>query len=270
MTTSTKARKRPTVADLKALKGKKQLTMLRYFSLDEAAAAEAAGIDVASVPPDLVSHPRYRELAPTVFSMTGTTHLEYGVAEDYLRYAGKMLEAGADALYCSGSLQTVEYLAREYIPIVGHVGLVPSRATWTGGFRAVGKSAKDALALFEECRRYQDAGAFAVEIEVVPVEVATAISARLDLLLWSMGSGPGCDAQYLFAEDILGENKSRLPRHAKAYRNFAAEYERLQNERVKAFAEFRDDVASGAFPEAGHVVRMEPAELEKFLKGIGG
>lgn len=269
MSAQPKPRKRPTIADLKALKGKKQLTMLRYFSLDEAAAAEAAGIDIASVPPALVTHPRYRELAPTVFSMTGKTHLEYGAPDEYLRYAGQMLEAGADALYCSGSMQTVEYLAREFIPIVGHVGLVPARATWTGGYRAVGKSAKDAFALFDECRRYQDAGAVAVEIEVVPVEVATAISERLDLLLWSMGSGPGCDAQYLFAEDILGENKTRLPRHAKVYRNFAAEYERLQAERVKAFAEFRDDVASGEFPKAGHVVRMAPAELEKFLKRIG-
>lgn len=269
MSAQPKPRKRPTIADLKSLKGKKQLTMLRYFSLDEAAAAEAAGIDIASVPPALVTHPRYRELAPTVFSMTGKTHLEYGAPDEYLRYAGQMLEAGADALYCSGSMQTVEYLAREFIPVVGHVGLVPARATWTGGYRAVGKSAKDAFALFDECRRYQDAGAVAVEIEVVPVEVATAISERLDLLLWSMGSGPGCDAQYLFSEDILGENKTRLPRHAKVYRNFAAEYERLQAERVKAFAEFRDDVASGEFPKTGHVVRMAPAELEKFLKGIG-
>lgn len=105
-------------------------------------------------------------------------------------------------------------------------------------------------------------------IEAVPVEVATAISARLDLLLWSMGSGPGCDAQYLFAEDILGENRSHLPRHAKTYRNFAAEHDRLQNERINAFAEFRDDVASGAFPEARHVVRMDPREHDAFLKGI--
>lgn len=269
MTSSAKPRRRPTVADLKALKGKKQLTMLRYFSLDEAAAAEAAGIDIASVPPALVSDLRYRQLAPSVFSMTGKTHLEYGGPDEYLRYAGEMLQAGADAIYCSGSLQTVEYLAREYIPIVGHVGLVPARVTWTGGYRAVGKTADQAIALFHECRSYQEAGAFAVEIEVVPAEVATAIGARLDLLLWSMGSGAGCDAQYLFAEDILGENKSRLPRHAKAYRNFAAEYQRLQAERVKAFSEFRDDVAAGAFPEAGHVVGMEPIEFEKFFKGIG-
>ena len=260
----------PSVADLKADKGKGQKTMLRYFSLDEAAAAEAAEIDIASVPPDLVAHPRYREVAPSIFSMTGKSHIEAGTADDYLRFAGQMLQAGADALYCSASLQTVEYLTREYVPIVGHVGLVPSRATFTGGFRAVGKTADTAIALFHKCRRYQEAGAFAVEIEVVPVEVATAISARLDILLWSMGAGPGCDAQYLFAEDILGENRSHLPRHAKVYRNFAAEYDRLQAERIAAFTEFRSDVAKGAFPEARNVVTMDRHEHESFLKGIGG
>ncbi len=262
------SRKRLTIADLRARKGQGQMTMLRYFTLDEAAAAEAAGIDIASVPPALVTHPQYRTAAPGVFSMTGKTHLDSGGADDYLRFAGQMIEAGADALYCSGSLRTVEHLTREYIPIVGHVGLVPSRATWTGGFRAVGKTAAAAVALFHECRRYQDAGAFAVEIEVVPVEVATAISARLDLLLWSMGAGPGCDAQYLFAEDILGENRGHLPRHAKVYRNFAAEYDRLQAERIAAFAEYRDDVASGAFPEDRHLVRMDPDQHEAFLRGI--
>ena len=166
-------------------------------------------------------------------------------------------------------MQTVERLAREYIPVVGHVGLVPARATWTGGFRAVGKTAAQALALFEECKRYQDAGAFAVEIEVVPAEVAAAIAERLDLLLWSMGAGAGCDAQYLFAEDILGENRGHVPRHAKVYRNFAAEYDRLQAERIAAFREFREDVGSGAFPGAGHLVSMDPDEFGAFMDGIG-
>ncbi|MBG1232355.1 3-methyl-2-oxobutanoate hydroxymethyltransferase [Aestuariivirga litoralis] len=264
----TSPRKKPTVADLKALKGKTQLTMLRYFSMDEAAAAERAGIDIASVPEALVTDPEYRKAAPTVFSMTGKAHLEAGTPDEYLRYSGKMLMAGADAIYCSGSMETVKYLTKEFIPIVGHVGLVPSRATWTGGFVAVGKTAESAIALYDECRRYQDAGAFAVEIEVVPVEVATAISAKLDLLLWSMGAGPGCDAQYLFAEDILGTNRGHMPRHAKVYRNFAAEYDRLQEERVKAFQEFRSDVASGAYPQDKHVVKMDPREHAKFLKGI--
>jgi 3-methyl-2-oxobutanoate hydroxymethyltransferase len=261
-------RKKPTVADLRALKGKGQLTMLRVFTLDEAAAAEAAGIDIVSVPPDLVSHPRYREVAPTLFSMTGVDHREAGTRDDYLRFAGRMLMAGADALYCSGGLGTVRFLADEHIPVVGHVGLVPSRATWTGGFRAVGKTADAAMALFDEVRAYEEAGAFAVEVEVVPVEVATEISRRVNILLWSMGSGPGCDAQYLFAEDILGANRGHMPRHSKVYRNFAGEFDRLQQERIAAFREFVTDVSTGTYPEEQHVVRMTPEHVALFRTRI--
>ena len=262
------ARKKPTVADLRALKGKGQLTMLRIFTLEEAEAAEQAGIDIVSLPEDLVTHPRYRKVAPTLFSMTGQTHLEYGTRDDYRRFAGRVLNAGADAVYCSGGLETVRFLAEDHIPVVGHVGLVPSRATWTGGFRAVGKTAESALALYEECKAYEAAGAFAVEIEVVPVEVASEISKRLKLLLWSMGSGPGCDAQYLFAEDILGANRGHMPRHAKVYRNFAAEFDRLQQERGAAFREYVADVRSGAYPQDKHVVRMAEAEQAAFTAGL--
>jgi 3-methyl-2-oxobutanoate hydroxymethyltransferase len=261
-------RTRPTVADLRAWKGKKQLTMLRYFSLEEAGAAEAAGIDIASVPAEIVFDPRYREVAPSVFSMTGRTHLEAGTADDYLRWSGEALARGADALYCSGSLRTVEHLAREHIPIVGHVGLVPARATWTGGFVAVAKTAEAALRLFDEVKAYEAAGAFAVEIEVVPPEVAAAISRRVGILLWSMGAGAGCDAQYLFANDLLGYTEGKIPRHAKVYRDFKAEYARLQAERVAAFRDYVADVASGAFPEERHLVRMPEAERDAFLDAI--
>ena len=262
------ARKKPTVADLRALKGKGQLTMLRVFTLDEAAAAEEAGIDVVSVPPELVTHPDYRDIAPSLFSMTGMDHRSTGTRDDYLRFSGTMLNAGADALYCSGSLGTVRFLADEHIPVVGHVGLVPSRNTFTGGFKAVGKTADTASALLAEVQAYEDAGAFAVEIEVVPVEVASEISRRVGILLWSMGAGPGCDVQYLFSEDILGMNRGHMPRHAKVYRNFAAEFDRLQRERVAAYREFIADVASGAYPEEKHVVTMDPAELAAFRKRI--
>lgn len=259
-------RKKPTVADLRAKKGKCQLTMLRLFSLEEAAAAEEAGIDVVSVPPELVSDPDYRKVAPSLFSMTGYDHRGAGTRDDYLRFSGKMLMAGADAMYCSGSLATVKFLTEEHIPVVGHVGLVPSRNTFTGGFKAVGKTANAAVALMDEVRAYEDAGAFAVEIEVVPVEVASEISKRVKILLWSMGSGPGCDVQYLFSEDILGENRGHMPRHAKAYRNFAAEFDRLQRERVAAYREFIAEVASGAYPQDSHVVKMDPDEHAAFLK----
>jgi len=263
------ARTRPTVADLRTWKGKRQLTMLRIFTLDEAAAAEEAGIDVVSVPPDLVLNPEYRRVAPTLFSMSGLDHREAGTRDDYLRFCGKLLLSGADAMYSSAGIDRVRYLASEHITVVGHVGLVPSRATWTGGFRAVGKTADQALALYQECRAYEAAGAIAVEIEVVPEEVATEISRRMQsLLLWSMGSGAGCDAQYLFAMDILGEHREKMPRHSKVYRNFAAEYDRLQRERVAAFTEFREDVLNGGFPEDRYILHMDPEERRKFEKGL--
>ncbi len=259
-------RRLPTVADLRAAKGRRQMTMLRYFTLEEAAAAEAAGIDIASVPPEVLFDPRYRDHAPSVFSMTGQTHLTAGTADDYLRWAGHAVERGADAIYCSGSLKTVEYLAREYIPVVGHVGLVPSRATWTGGLRAVGKTADAAMQIFREVKAFEAAGAFAVEIEVVPEAVATAISTRTSVLLWSMGAGAGCDAQYLFANDILGYTDGHIPRHSKVYRDFKAENARLQAERIAAFREFAADVEQGAFPENRHLVVMNEEERRQFAE----
>jgi 3-methyl-2-oxobutanoate hydroxymethyltransferase len=95
-------RKKPTIADLRALKGRGQLSMLRIYTIEEAEAAEQAGIDIVSLTPELLTNPRYRQVAPSLFSMTGMTHLEYGTRDDYRRFAVRMLEAGGDAVYCSG------------------------------------------------------------------------------------------------------------------------------------------------------------------------
>jgi len=242
--------------------------MLRVMTLEEAEAAERAGIDIVSIPPDLILNPQYRDAAPSLFSMPGENFYEIGTADDFVRWAFRMYKAGADAVYCSAGYATVKRMADENIPVIGHVGLIPSRATWTGGFRAVGKTADTAMQVFQAVKAYEAAGAFGAEIEVVPVEVAAAISKRTSLFLLSMGAGTGCDAQYLFAEDILGQNRGHMPRHSKVYRNFAAEYDRLQAERVAAFSEYVADVNSGAYPEDRHVVHMDEKELDLFLKRV--
>jgi 3-methyl-2-oxobutanoate hydroxymethyltransferase len=264
------ARKRPTVADLRAMKGKRQLTMLRVMTLEEAEAAERAGADIVSIPPELLLNPQYRDAAPTLFSIPGENFYEIGGEDDFLRWAFRLYKASADAVYCSASYATVKRMADEAIPVVGHVGLIPSRATWTGGFKAVGKTAASAMEIWEAVKKYEAAGAIGAEIEVVPVEVAQAISRRTPLIMLSMGAGAGCDAQYLFAVDILGQNTGHMPRHSKVYRNFAAEYARLQQERVAAFSEYVADVNSGAYPENRHVVRMDEVELRDFLRQLDG
>lgn len=261
-------RTRPTVADLRAMKGKRQLTMLRVMNLEEAEAAEQAGIDIVSIPPDLMLDPRYREVAPSLFSMPGENFFEIGTADDFVRWAFRMYKAGADAVYCSASYATIKRMADEAIPVIGHVGLIPSRRTWSGGWKAVGKTADTAVEIMDAVRQLEAAGAIGAEIEVVPVEVAEAISKRTSLFMISMGAGTDCDAQYLFAEDVLGQNRGHMPRHSKVYRNFAAEYDRLQAERVAAFREFVADVESLAYPEDRHIVRMDPAEMQEFLRRI--
>jgi 3-methyl-2-oxobutanoate hydroxymethyltransferase len=259
-------RKRPTVADVRAMKGKYQYTMLRVETMQELEAAEKADIDMVSVPPELMCDPQFRDAAPSVFAVPGLNYFDVGTTDDFVRWSFRMVKASADAVYCSASLQTVRRLSEEAIPVIGHVGLVPSKRTWTGGFRAVGKTGESAMQVFNAVMQYENAGAFGAEIEVVPSEVATEISKRTTLFMISMGAGTGCDAQYLFAEDVLGSNTGHYPRHAKRYRDFAAENARLQSERIAAFTEFVRDVETGAYPEASHEVGIPQEEMQTFKK----
>ena len=260
-------RSRATVADLRAAKGQRQLTMVYVTTADEAAACAEAGIDLLSIETSYWNADM-RAAAGDCFVQVG---LQYGVlatTDDYLRAAHDALLSGGDAVYCAASTQVVARLAAEGVPVVGHVGLIPSRRTWTGGFRAVGKTVESAAAIMEQVRRLEDAGAFAAEIEVVPEPIAAEIARRTSLVLVSMGAGTGCDAQYLFAEDILGYTPGHVPRHAKAYRDFRTEYDRLQRERVGAFAEFAADVASGAYPQPEHLVPVDDDVVAAFVEHL--
>jgi 3-methyl-2-oxobutanoate hydroxymethyltransferase len=258
---------RMTVADVLALKGKKQLSMLRVETLEEAEAAERAGIHMLSVPPEILG-PEFRDAAPTCFAFPGLEYGDFVSAEEYLRAAFKALRAGGDAVWCAASLPIIRRLRDEGIPVCGHVGLIPPRATWTGGFRAVGKTLDTAMLVWQQTKALEEAGAFCAEIEVVPAMVAAEISKRTSLFMISMGSGAGCDAQYLFAEDVLGSNRGHYPRHSKKYRDFAKEYDRLQQERVAAFTEYAADVQSGAYPAAGHMVDIPDGEYQRFLQEL--
>lgn len=258
---------RPTVADIRALKGKRQISMLYVETPDEAAAANAAGIDMLSII-DPVWTPEMRAAAGSCFVQVGLLYGQLVTTEDYLRAAHRVTLIGGDACYCAAGLGTVRALADEGIPVVGHVGLIPSRCTWTGGFRAVGKEADSALMVYQQTKALEDAGAFGAELEVVPDRVAAEITKRTSLIMLGMGAGSGADAQYLFAEDVLGYTRGHKPRHARTYRDFAAEHARLQQERVDAFGEFRADVASGAYPGREHIVPIGDEEFAGFLAGL--
>lgn len=258
---------RMTVADLRAAKGQRVLSMLYVETLEEAAAAAAAGVDVLSIIAPVWT-PAMRAAAGDCFVQVGLLYGDNVTAEDYLRAGFAALKVGGDAFYCSGSVATVRQMAAEGLPVVGHVGLVPHKATWTGGFRAVGKTAASALQVWQQMCALQDAGAIAVELEVVPARVGAELSRRSGLVTFGMGAGSGTDAQYLFAEDVLGCTRGHRPRHAKVYRNFAAEYERLQAERTAAFRAFVADVRSGVYPGPQHDVAVDEAEFAAFVGAL--
>jgi 3-methyl-2-oxobutanoate hydroxymethyltransferase len=260
-------RKKYTVYDLQQLKGQRCLTHIHVKSPEEAAAAEAAGVDLMSCsfdsPEAQARLPRLVEAAPHSFLSAATPH---GMAspEEAIRVAFRALELGASSVYCSGSPQLIESMAREGVPVVGHLGLIPRHITWTG-YRAIGKTAAEGRQLLERLRQLEQAGAYAAELECVPHPLARFLCSQTRMLLMSLGSGSGCDTQFLFSDDLLGDYAERPPRHAKAYRNFLEEYRRLQGERVAAFREYIADVKEGRFPERGHVIEMDEAVLQEVM-----
>ena len=250
------------VHHIRALKGRQQLVELNVTGPEQARAAELAGVEII-VSGRANERAAIRAAAPSTHFTFGLIYGRHVNTDEAKRAAFEALDAGADSIYCAMHFDVVEAMAKEGIPVVGHVGLVPQKARLTG-FRGFGKSFAEARDIMQAVRRYEEAGAFAVEMEVVAAPVASAIAAATPLTVISMGSGGGCDVQYLFAVDVLGETTSRRPRHARAYEHLGEEYQRLQDRRVAAFSAFRADVAQGQFPAPSELVALPEQELDAF------
>jgi 3-methyl-2-oxobutanoate hydroxymethyltransferase len=144
-----------------------------------------------------------------------------------IRDSVRLLEGGADLIYVTGMrADRIKKLTYQHIPCVGHLGLVPYFASWTGGFRAMGKTLDEAQELYREAQELDDAGVVCVEMECIPQQLAAYISQRVKFLTYSMGSGNGCDGQYLFSCDLLGMHTGHYPRHSIRYESF---YDRSLN-----------------------------------------
>lgn len=256
---------RPTVASLKALKGRRQILTVHVETAAEAAAAAGAGIDMFTFEVD-ERLPAVRAAASGVFIQAGYRQGHMASEEIAIREGFRAMEAGVDAIYFAGSLRLVEAMAREGIPVTGHIGYVPRWMTWTG-VRAVGKTADEAVALYRRAKELESAGAWAIEMELVPVEVADFITRNTTMITEGMGCGAVCDTQYLFSCDLLGTNTGHYPRHSRRYADLAAEEARLQAMRVQAFRDFADDVRGGGYPQRGHEIHVGE-EIRAALDGV--
>ncbi|MET2832558.1 3-methyl-2-oxobutanoate hydroxymethyltransferase [Mesorhizobium shangrilense] len=251
-----------TVASLRALKGSgRHVAQVTAETADEAAAAEAAGVEMVVCRAANVAG--VRQGSRRVFVTAALGFADAVISDEILRTAFSAITAGADAVITGRGHDTVRMLANEQIPVMGHLGFVPRKSTWVGAIRAVGKTATEALELWDRFRRLEDAGAFAVECEIIPADVMAEINRRTGLVTVSLGSGPAADVVFLFTSDITGES-ARLPRHARAWGDLAALHKAVRDARVEALSGFRQEVAGGRYPANAEVVGIAQAELEAF------
>lgn len=252
-----------TVASIQALRGSgKLLTQVTASTPDEAAAAEAAGIEMVVCMSDSV--PLVREGSSKLF-VTAAIDFSGAISDDdLLGTAYSALKSGADAVITSRRFESLRRIAEEDIPVMGHLGFIPKKSTLYGGVRAVGKTADEASKLWDDFRRLEDAGAFAVEAELIPERVMSEINKRTGLVTISLGSGRDADVMFLFTSDICGEG-DHIPRHARTYGDLPSLHAKVRDARVAALSAYRSDVLAGQYPRDAEVATIDDAELEEFV-----
>ena len=189
--------------------------------------------------------------------------LSYGVSfEESVEHAGRFLsEAYAQAVKVEGgvrSARTIEAIVGSGIPVMGHIGLTPQAVNQLGGFRVQGRTRESARALITDALAVQEAGAFAVVLELVPAELARAITERLAIPTIGIGAGPWTSAQIQVITDITGLTQGYTPRHA---RRFGEVGQALAD----AVSAYRDAVTGGDFPADAESSSMEPDVLDEVL-----
>jgi len=187
--------------------------------------------------------------------------LSYSTPAEALEHAGTFLrEAGAQAVKVEGGVRTariIETLVRAGIPVMGHIGLTPQAINAIGKVRVQGKNREQARALLADAQAVQEAGAFAMVLELVPEQLATAITERLRVPTIGIGAGAGCSGQVQVITDLIGLGDF-VPRHARPYAH-------VREDILAAATAFAADVAAGTFPGPEETVRMDDAVLDEVL-----
>ncbi len=167
-------------------------------------------------------------------------------------------EGGAHSVKLEGGERiapTVARIVEAGVPVMGHIGLTPQSVHGMGGYRVQGRQRQEAEQLLRDANALEEAGAFALVLEVVPSPLAGLITRQLKIPTIGIRAGPDCDGQVLVSHDMLGLYTDLAPKHVKAY---AALAEAIQS----AFIQYAQEVKEGAFPAEEHSFSMDESILE--------
>jgi 3-methyl-2-oxobutanoate hydroxymethyltransferase len=154
-------------------------------------------------------------------------------------------------------------IVRSGIPVMGHIGLTPQTANALGGYKAQGKTAKSAAALYDDAVAQQSVGGLAIVFEAGTAAVTEAIVEKLEIPTIGIGAGPATAGQVLVFHDLLGITTGHMAKFVKRYADVHADM-------VDAVRRYADEVRTRHFPEPDHVYSVEPAELDEFRRHLGG
>ena len=170
-------------------------------------------------------------------------------ADDAKRNAGRLVqEGGAESVKLEGGVTqaaTIEALVKMGVPVMGHVGLTPQSVHQFGGYRIQGRGEADARAILDDAMAVEQAGAFAVVLEGIPVQLAREITQRLSIPTIGIGAGMHCDGQILVVHDMLGLFDDFTPKFVKRYAN-------LKDTIGGAVRSYMEEVRTAAFPAEEH------------------
>lgn len=181
--------------------------------------------------------------------------------DDAVRNALRLVkEGGAEAIKLEGGhkrVQLVKRLVDEEISVMGHIGLTPQSINQLGAYRVQGKTARAARQLLDDAKALEDAGAFAIVLEVVPREIAQLITESISIPTIGIGAGVRCDIQVLVIHDMLGLSFGKLARFVRPYAN-------LHDVITDAVSRYADDVRNGTYPSQAESYAL-PADAAEEL-----
>jgi 3-methyl-2-oxobutanoate hydroxymethyltransferase len=180
-----------------------------------------------------------------------------------VRNAMKLLKyGGAEAVKLEGGRNRVGLVKRlvdEEIPVMAHIGLTPQSVHKLGGYRVQGKTTDDAQRLIEDAKLLEEAGAFAIVLELVPREIAELITNEVKISTVGIGAGPACDVQVLVLHDLIGFTFGRQPRFVRQYANVSQVI-------TDAISEWMDDVRNGDYPNESESYGMpDKVKIEELI-----
>ncbi len=264
------AEKKLTVPEIKAMKGREEkITMVTAYDYTFARLLDQAGVDILLVGDSLgmVIQGRKNTLGVTLDHMIYHTHcvakgadrahvaldlpfMSYQAAkEDAVRACGLALKKGkAESVKMEGGEEItgiVKAVTSLGIPVMGHVGLMPQRIQQMGGYKVQGRGKEEAKKVLKDAKAIAKAGAYALVLEGIPLELAKRITEEIDIPTIGIGSGPHCDGQVLVVYDLLGMYEELSPKFVKKYVD-------LNQVITEAVQNFIEEVRSGKFPNQKH------------------